>query len=194
MAALQFVVYGSPPLAQDVATGGEVIASLKRLSNRRPVQMSTGVTFAVILGVLALASPHVALAQAEAKVTAGLEVWKSSGCSDCHGGFANGEKDRDESPTGANLRTARLDDAELKKAISCGRPGADMPAFDRGASACSGDGGGGELYPAPRTLTSAEVDALVAYLRARIVGRGRITKAECLAYYDNQEEMCGEFQ
>jgi hypothetical protein len=68
-----------------------------------------------------------------------------------------------------------------------------MPAFDRGARACSGDGGG-ELYPAPRTLSSAEVDAVVTYLRARIVGRGRITKAECLAYCDNREDMCGEFQ
>jgi mono/diheme cytochrome c family protein len=169
-----------------------MMARLKTLPNSRLVRMGTNVTFAAIIGAVALACPNIALAQTDAKVTAGLEVWKSSGCSDCHGAFANGEKDRDESPTGANLRTARLDDAGLKKAISCGRPGAEMPAFDRGASACSGDGGG-ELYPAPRTLSSTEVDAVVAYLRARIVGHGRITKAECLAYYDNQEDMCGEF-
>jgi mono/diheme cytochrome c family protein len=169
-----------------------MMANLKRISSRRFVYIGTGASVAAIISAVALAWPDVALAQADAKVTAGLEVWKSSGCSDCHGAFANGEKDRDESPTGANLRTARLDDAALKKAISCGRPGAEMPAFDRSASTCSGEGGG-ELYPAPRTLTSAEVDAVVAYLRARIVGRGRITKAECLAYYDNQEEMCGEF-
>ena len=170
-----------------------MMARLKRLSNRRLLPISTRAIFSTIMGAVALACPNVALAQTDVKVTAGLEVWKSSGCSDCHGAFANGEKDRDESPTGANLRTARLDDAGLTKAISCGRAGAEMPAFDRGASACSGDGGG-ELYPAPRTLTSAEIDAVVAYLRARIVGHGRITNAECLAYYDNREDMCGEFQ
>ena len=35
---------------------------------------------------------------------------------------------------------------------------------------------------------------VVAYLQARIVGHGRITKTECLAYYDNQEDMCVDYQ
>jgi mono/diheme cytochrome c family protein len=144
---------------------------------------------------IALTCSSVALAQNEDRAKAGLELWNSSGCSDCHGAFANGEKDRDESPTGANLRTARLDAAALKKAIGCGRVGAEMPAFIEGAGsapACSGQGAG--EYPAPRTLTSDEIDAVVAYLQARIVGHGRITKTECLAYYDNQEDMCVDYQ
>jgi mono/diheme cytochrome c family protein len=136
-----------------------------------------------------------AAAQNEDKVKAGLELWKGSGCSDCHGAFANGEKDRDEAPTGANLRTSRLDAAALKRIISCGRVGAEMPAFIEGAGSapvCSGQGAG--EYPAPRTLTSDQIDAVIAYLQARIVGRGRITKAECMTYYDNQEDNCAEFQ
>jgi mono/diheme cytochrome c family protein len=145
---------------------------------------------AVVATIIALGC-SVALAQSGDKVKAGLEVWKSSGCSDCHGAFANGEKDRDEAPTGADLRTARLDAAALKKVISCGKPGAEMPAFDEKAAMCSGGVG---LYPTPRTLTSDEIDAVVTYLQARVVGKGRITKTECLAYYDGQEDMCGEFQ
>jgi mono/diheme cytochrome c family protein len=140
---------------------------------------------------LALIWANVAVPQSGDKVKAGLEVWKSSGCSDCHGAFANGEKDRDEAPTGANLRTARLDAAALKKVISCGKPVAEMPAFDEKAAMCGGEVG---LYPTPRTLTSDEIDVVVAYLQARILGHGRITKTECLAYYDGQEDMCGEFQ
>jgi hypothetical protein len=108
-----------------------------------------------------------------------------------NGAFANGEKDRDEAPTGANLRTARLDAAALKKVISCGKPGAEMPAFNEKAATCGGETG---LYPTPRNLTSDEIDLVIAYLQARIVGRGRITKAECLAYYDGQEDMCSDFQ
>ena len=146
---------------------------------------------AVLTGAAVALSWSAAFAQGGDKVKAGLEVWKSSGCSDCHGAFANGEKDRDEAPTGANLRTARLDAAALKKVISCGKPGAEMPAFDEKAAGCGGETG---LYPTPRNLTSDEIDLVIAYLQARIIGRGRITKAECLAYYDGQEDMCSDFQ
>jgi mono/diheme cytochrome c family protein len=145
------------------------------------------------LATTALACSGAALAQNEDTVKAGLALWRGSRCSDCHGAFANGEKQRDESPTGANLRTTRLDAGALKLVISCGRPGAEMPAFDAGANACSGQAGG-DLYPAPRTLTSGEIDAVVAYLQARIVGRGRITKVECLAYYDDQPDWCEEYK
>ena len=140
-----------------------------------------------------------AIAQAQNldQVKAGLATWRGSGCSDCHGAFANGEKERDESPTGANIRTSRLDAATLKQTISCGRPGTGMPAFDEGAykvRACNGQPLGAppsDLYPAPRTLTPGEIDAVVAYLQARIIGRGRnITKQECLAYYDDKPDWC----
>jgi mono/diheme cytochrome c family protein len=138
-----------------------------------------------------LAWSSLAAAQNEVKVKAGLELWKGSGCSDCHGAFANGEKDRDEAPTGANLRTSRLDTAALKRMISCGSVQAEMPAFIEGAASapvCSGQGAG--QYPAPRTLTADQIDSVVAYLQARIVGRGRVTKAECLAYYDSRSDSC----
>jgi cytochrome c553 len=95
------------------------------------------------------------------KVKAGLEAWKNSGCAECHGSFADGDKQRDESPTGANLRTARLNTAALKEVISCGRPGgAGMPAFEEGAykvRACYGRPLGAppdNLYPNSTTLTA----------------------------------------
>ena len=146
----------------------------------------------LIVATAALTFSAVAPARNEERAKAGLVTWKSSGCADCHGAFANGEKQRDESPSGADLRTTRLDGGALKLTISCGRPGAEMPAFGDDAytaRACTGQPGG-DLYPAPRALTADEIDAVVAYLQGRIVGRGRITKAECLAYYDNQPGWC----
>jgi mono/diheme cytochrome c family protein len=135
------------------------------------------------------------------KVKAGLEAWKNSGCAECHGSFADGDKQRDESPTGANLRTARLDTAALKEVISCGRPGgAGMPAFEEGAykvRACYGRPLGAppdNLYPNSTTLTPAQIDAVIAYLQARIIGRGRITKQECLAYYEDRPDECDDIQ
>jgi mono/diheme cytochrome c family protein len=149
----------------------------------------------LVFATTALACASAALAQNEDKVKAGLALWRGSGCADCHGAFANGEKQRDESPTGANLRTTRLDTEALKRVIGCGRSGAEMPAFIEGAGsapACGGQASGD--YPAPRTLTPVEIDAVVAYLQARIVGKGRITKAECLAYYDDQQDWCEEYK
>lgn len=154
-----------------------------------------GLAAAVATNVLMPASA--ARAQDADRVKAGLGMWRGSGCSDCHGAFANGEKERDESPTGANLRTTRLDAAGLRQTIGCGRPGTGMPSFDEGAykvRACEGKPLGAppnDLYPAPRTLTPDEIDSIVAYLQARIVGRGRtISKQECLAYYDDKPDWC----
>jgi mono/diheme cytochrome c family protein len=144
-----------------------------------------------VLAVAALAYATASFAQDETRVKAGLEVWKSSGCADCHGAFADGDKDRDEAPTGANLRTSRLDAAALKQTISCGRPGADMPSFDEGAytvRACGGRPLGAapdNLYPASSKLSPAQIDTLIAYLQARVIGRGRITRDECLLYYSD---------
>jgi mono/diheme cytochrome c family protein len=155
----------------------------------------------ILAFAVALAGMTGAQAQEETTVKAGLEIWKTSGCSDCHGPFANGDKDRDEAPTGANLRTSRLDDAALKETIRCGRPGAGMPSFDEGAyrvRVCNGeplDAPPDDLYPAPRTLSLTEIDTLIVYLKARVIGHGRISRADCLYYfYDAPESMCDDYK
>jgi mono/diheme cytochrome c family protein len=139
------------------------------------------------------------LAQDDAKVRAGLETWRSSGCVDCHGPFADGNRDDDDYPVGANLRTTRLDAAAIRLTISCGRPGTGMPSFDGGAytvRACYERPPGAapdNLQPTPRTLSLDEIDALVAYLEARIVGHGKVTREECLFYYEDKAD-CDDFK
>ncbi len=147
-----------------------------------------------LMGIWALSvgASTTAHAQNDARIKAGLTVWRNSGCADCHGAFANGEKERDESPTGADLRRAKLSTEEFKLTIRCGRPGTGMPAFEEGARGCSG--AAGALYPAPRNLSPEEIDNVVIYLQARVVGRGRITKQECLYYHDDDESWCEDYQ
>jgi mono/diheme cytochrome c family protein len=150
-----------------------------------------------ILVIAAVAHATAAQAQGEEQAKAGLEIWKSSGCADCHGPFADGDKQRDEMPTGANLRGSRLDAAALKQTISCGRPDTGMPSFDAQAytvHACYGQPLGtapDNLYPAPRTLTQAQIDSVIAYLQAHVLGRRQITHEDCsYYYYDEPSSWC----
>jgi hypothetical protein len=129
-----------------------------------------------------------------------LRTWQTSGCADCHGPFADGDREDDDFPIGANLRTAKLNPEALTLTIRCGRPGTGMPAFDEGAYTirqCYGRPLGSapdKLQPSSRSLNLDEIDAIVAYLQARIVGHGPITKQKCLSYYDGRETECEDFK
>ena len=164
--------------------------------SKRVLQMSPTFWFrvrtrhaAVATIVLGLASA--AFAQDEARVKAGMNAWKTAGCAECHGAFADGERQRDEAPAGANLRSARLDNAALTEVIRCGRASTGMPRFDEGAytqRACYGQATGAvpdTLYPTPRMLSLEEIELDVTYLRARVIGRRAVTPQECAYYYED---------
>jgi len=166
---------------------------------RRKPHLSTAAG-ALTLAFLAVASSCIARAQNADQVGAGLWTWKTGGCADCHGPFADGDRDDDDFPIGANLRTTKLDAAALKVTIRCGRAGTGMPAFEDGAytiHACYERPLGSapdNLQPSSRKLTADEIDAVIAYLQARIVGRGRITREECLSYFDDQPDTCEDYK
>jgi len=168
-----------------------MISTVKHKSAAIRNQRSSAGAAILSIAAIVLTCSTITFAQNDDNVKAGVTAWRNSGCSDCHGAFANGERERDESPAGADLRRARLSAEELKLAIRCGRPGTGMPAFEEGARGCPG--GGGELYPAPRKLSPEEIDNVVAYLRARIIGRGKITKQECLLYYTDKPDWCDDY-
>jgi mono/diheme cytochrome c family protein len=154
----------------------------------------------VIVGVAALVISAVASSQDSTRVAAGLATWKSAGCAECHGKFADGNPDDDDFPTGADLRTTRLDTAALRQTITCGRPGTGMPSFDEGAyvvRGCYGQRPGtrpGDLQPTPRMLSQEEIDDVINYLQVRIIGHGKITREECLAYHEGQDDSCEDYK
>ncbi len=169
------------------------------LKTSEPRHQKRGACLGAALAVAAvIACSTAGHAQDEAKQKAGLSVWRSSGCSECHGAFANGEKERDEAPNGANLRQTRLDDATIAETIRCGRPGAGMPSFvpDAYDHGCYGQPPGpppDDLYPAGVSLTTQQIGDVVAYLRARIVGKRAVTPEECAWYYEERASaFCDE--
>lgn len=131
-----------------------------------------------LLGLAAgttLALGSLAFAQDAARVAEGEAVWNKGDCASCHGASGAGGLGGG-TPVGPSLRKTKLDRAALKDTISCGRPGAEMPSFLRRAyveTPCFGLPAG----PAPErtrlipVLTAGEIDALLDYLMAKIVGK-----------------------
>ena len=86
-----------------------------------------------------------------------------------------------QSPGGAaNLRRSQLQRDQLIMTVSCGIPGTAMPHFDEAAytdTRCYGMteaelGGRTPPFPPSTTLVPREIEILVDYLLAKIIGRG----------------------
>jgi mono/diheme cytochrome c family protein len=119
----------------------------------------------------------------------GKTLWAGrAGCANCHGWAGDGVS-KEPFPPGANLRKTALDKSQIMQIVRCGRPGTGMPYFDKSAYAddrCYGASAQtlGSLAPQPGVaLRANEIDAIVEYVLARVKGRGKITKAECAAYF-----------
>src|SRR5215467_16078507 len=115
-----------------------------------------------------------ACAQDATRLAAGEAAWDKAGCLQCHGSRGEGGAGG-EFPAGPSLRNTRLDRAALVEAISCGLPGTQMPGWLDGAyteRSCYGfpngpPPAGTDLSP---VLSAGEIEALVDYLLAKIVG------------------------
>jgi mono/diheme cytochrome c family protein len=143
-------------------------------SSRRP-GLAQRVAIAGLAVALSMTSGVSARAQSAARVAAGEDAWNKAGCFQCHGAAGEGGSGG-EFPAGPSLRNTRLDRATLAETISCGRPGTEMPAWRDGAYTqrpCYGLPKG--RPPAGVALTpvlgAEEIEALVDYLVAQIVGR-----------------------
>jgi mono/diheme cytochrome c family protein len=136
--------------------------------------MTRAGTIGLAAGVI-LALAVCAHGQDAARLAAGEAAWNKAACLQCHGSMGEGGMGG-EFPAGPSLRTTQLNRALLLDAIRCGRPGTQMPAWLDGAYtqvACYGlpkgaPPAGLELTP---VLSSDEIDALVDYLMAKIVGK-----------------------
>jgi mono/diheme cytochrome c family protein len=116
-----------------------------------------------------------ASAQGAPQLAAGEAAWDKATCLQCHGSTGEGGPGG-EFAAGPSLRKTRLDRPALIETISCGLPGTEMPAWLDGAyirRTCYGfppgpPPDGTTLTP---VLSGDEVEALVEYLLAKIVGR-----------------------
>jgi hypothetical protein len=156
-----------------------------------------------IIGLISVPSGWAAQAPNAEDVAEGMRLYRQKGdCQACHGWAADGRKMDSQMPDGANLRTTRLDRDRLIAAIKCGRPGKSMPAFDRLAYS---DGRcydmkqadlkrlGLQLPDPPATLQPREIEMIVDFLFAKVIGKGPMDRARCIEYWGSDVDACREF-
>jgi hypothetical protein len=157
---------------------------------------------AVIALLVAAASTARAQTPNAADLREGMQLFLQKGnCQACHGWAGDGRKMDNQMPDGANLRERQLDRETLLTIIKCGRPGTGMPAFDRLAYS---DGRCFGLKTAdlrsrqltmpdpPDTLALNEMNLIVDFLLAKVVGKGPLDRAKCAEYWGSAVEACNE--
>ncbi len=157
----------------------------------------------VIVAQLFVASSVPAQAADAADIAEGMRLFQQKGnCQACHGWAGDGRKTDNQMPDGANLREINLDRNTLVMVIKCGLPGTGMPAFDRLAYSdgrCYGkkqadvQALGLRMFDPPATLQPREVETLVDFLVAKIIGKGPMDRATCAEYWGSDAETCREF-
>ena len=122
-------------------------------------------------------------------------------CDYCHGWAGDGSG-QGQSPGGAaNLRQSHLGRDQLVMIISCGVPGTSMPRFDELAytdKRCYGMTEAelaGRIPPLPpsTTLPKREIEVLADYLLANVIGRGPVTREECLERLGEKAGSCSAY-
>jgi mono/diheme cytochrome c family protein len=154
----------------------------------------------VLATSLALALPVAGQTPAGGDVGLGKRLYQDKAtCGFCHGWSGDGAGDPQSPGKAANLRETKLDHGQLVEIIRCGVPGGTaMPHFDKFAwtkgEECFGmtEAEIGDKKPSapPAALQKREIEAIVAYLEAKVVGKGQPTVADCEEYFGQGSGRC----
>jgi mono/diheme cytochrome c family protein len=130
----------------------------------------------------------------------GMNLYQQkANCQACHGWAADGRKMDNEMPAGANLREKTFTRAALIQTIKCGRPGTNMPAYDKFAYTDGRCFGMKEadlktrMPDPPATLQPREIERIADFLLAKIVGKGPMDHVKCAEFWGADVEACRDF-
>jgi hypothetical protein len=152
-----------------------------------------------------LAGTAIAPAQSAdpADIADGMRIFRQEAhCQACHGWAGDGQRMDNQMPVGANLRASTLDRAALLLTVKCGRPGTDMPAFDKFAYSdgrCYGLKQADlkarqlDMFDPPATLAPNEIGYVVDFLIAKVVGKGPMDRAKCIEFWGSDVEACADY-
>jgi cytochrome c553 len=134
-----------------------------------------------VVAIIALSAPLLCAAFALAQdVSFGQRLYQEKAdCQFCHGVNGDGRGDPRSPGKAPDLHKTRLDREQLIEVITCGRPGSEMPHFDKYAyedKSCYGLSAadlGKNVPPDPHStsLNMREIAAVVDYIVATFVGK-----------------------
>jgi hypothetical protein len=163
------------------------------------------ITLVAAIAAALLLAPSMAVRAAEpADVAEGMRLYLQKGnCQGCHGWAGDGRKTDNQMPDGANLRETALDREMLAMTIKCGRPGRDMPAYDRLAYSdgrCYGMNqaalrkAGLQLTDPPATFQPREIELVVDFLFAKVIRKGAMDRARCVEFWGAETDVCRDLK
>jgi hypothetical protein len=122
-------------------------------------------------------------------------------CTYCHGWAGDGAGSGQSPGGAANLRQSKLGRDQLITVIRCGIPGTAMPHFDEDAytdKRCYGMteaelGDKVPTLPPGSTLAEREFAVVADYLLAKVIGRGAITREECIEVFGERARSCNDY-
>src|SRR5438046_10325925 len=160
------------------------------------IAVATIVPVSLMFGAQGQESPNAS------EIADGMRLYQQKGnCQACHGWAGDGRKHDSHMHAGANLRDTKLNRAALVTTIKCGRLNSQMPAFDKFAYSDGRCYGKKETdlkaYPTrmpdpPATLQQREIDLIVDFLMAKIVGKGQMDHAKCVEFWGSETDACKE--
>jgi len=125
----------------------------------------------------------------------GKEIFKvKANCQFCHKWDASG--DTGYGGIALSLRKTRLNPEQLTEVVKCGRPTTGMPYHDQNAytdKRCYGETReelGKDMPPIGEYLSKREIDAVVKYLYAKVVGHGPSTYEDCVEFWGTDTRQC----
>lgn len=155
------------------------------------------IRYLVIFGICS--SIHLVYALDNTSIEFGMDLFlNKANCQSCHGWSGDGRKTDNQMPDGANLRESALDRDMVVTAIKCGRPGNNMPAFDRLAYSdgrCYGllksQMSATSMPDPPATLQNREIEAIVDFLFAKVIKQGKMNQEKCVQFWGGNPPLCG---
>ena len=174
---------------------------IRLLCQRDPQDRAGRLAFAWLV-LLVVLMPLPATAQDEAQLRRGkLTFANKATCPYCHGWAGDGQGEP-RSERGPSLRATELTPGQIREVVQCGRPGTNMPYHDKFAytdDRCYGltkEDLGNDDMPnlAFNTLQAREIDAVIAYLVAKVLGRAEITLEECIDFWGEGAKVCDAYR
>jgi len=125
----------------------------------------------------------------------GKEIYKNkANCQSCH--KWDGSGDQGYGGIALPLRKTALTPDQVVEIIKCGRPLTGMPFFDQFAytdKRCydlTREDLGNKMPQMGEPLQAREINAVVKYLFAKVVGRGTTTYEECVDFWGKDTRQC----